>query len=100
MAKLATNFAVYNEPADELDGRDGMFSEIDPMQRYRLINDFTRELTELCCKHGVAIYGGQLAPLDLQWDGPDAEKWEQYALNEDDTLVRGFWNQHPTAVER
>lgn len=72
----------------------------DPTQRYRLLNDFTRELTDLCRKHGVAIYGGQLIPMNMDWHGPDAEKWEQYALNEDDFLVKGFWNQHPTVIER
>jgi hypothetical protein len=77
-----------------------MFSEVGAMERYRMVNDFTRELTELCRRHGVAIDGGWLVPLDMEWKGPDAEKWEQYAINEDDGLVRGFWNQHPSLVVR
>ena len=76
------------------------FSDADPMQRYRLLNDFTRDLTELCRKHGIAISGAQIEPIDLDWNGADAEKWEQYAINEDDFLVRGFWNQHSKAVVR
>ncbi len=76
------------------------FSDADPMQRYRLLNDFTRDLTELCRKYGIAISGAQIESIDLDWNGADAEKWEQYAINEDDFLVRGFWNQHPKAVVR
>ncbi len=65
-------------------------------QRCRHTNEFTRALTELSRKFGIAIVGGQLEALDLAWNGPDAEKWEQYAINEDNFLVRGFWNQHST----
>jgi FPC/CPF motif-containing protein YcgG len=78
----------------------GNFSAVEPMARHRLTTEFTRELTDLCRKHAVAIDGGRLESLDLNWNGPDAEKWEQYALNEDDFLVRGFWNQHPRAIVR
>lgn len=77
-----------------------MLSDIDPRKRVRIVNEFTRDLTELSRKHGLAIVGGYVVSLDMAWNGPDAEKWEQYALNEDDFLVRGFWNQHPRVIER
>ena len=73
----------------------GLFSDVDPLGRYRQTNDFTRELTDLCRKHGIAISGARIERLDLDWKGPDAEQWEQYAVNEDDFLMRGFWNHTP-----
>lgn len=61
-------------------------------------NAFTAALTALCQEHGVAIHGGTVAPLDAAWNGPDAERWEQYAVDDTGALLRGFWNQAPTAA--
>lgn len=93
---MHTNVAKFDR--SNVDG--GLFSDVDPLRRYRQTNDFTRELTELCRKHGVAVVGGRIEQIDLDWKEPDAEQWEQYAVNEDDFLVRGFWNQHAKAVVR
>lgn len=87
-------------PDNERDASAVPLSEVDPTRRYRLVNSFTCELTELSRKFGLAIYGGRVERMDIGWRNSDAEMWEQYALNEDDVLVRGFWNQHPTVVER
>ncbi len=87
-------------PNGDQDASAVPLSEVDATRRYRLVNDFTRDLTELCRKYGLAIYGGKVERMDIGWRNHDAEIWEQYALNEDDVLVRGFWNQHPTVVER
>lgn len=75
-------------------------SSVPVAERCRQTNEFTRALTELSRKYGIVVVGGQLEPISLEWDGPDAEKWEQYAINEDNFLVRGFWNQHVTASAR
>ncbi len=82
------------------DQSENLFSDVDPLRRYRKISQFTEELTDLCRKHGVAIVGGRVEQLDVSWKGPDAEQWEQYAINEDDFLVRGFWNQHSREAAR
>lgn len=55
-------------------------------------NDFTRALDELTRKYGVALVGARVEPIDLSWDGPDAEKWAQYAVRDDGRLERGFWD--------
>jgi hypothetical protein len=65
----------------------------------RTTNEFTRALTDLCFQYGVAIEGGTILQMDMGWDGPDAEKWEQYALD-GNAIVRGFWNQDPTVIVR
>jgi hypothetical protein len=63
-----------------------------------VVSPFTRALTALCQEHGVAIHGGYVAEIDMTWSGPDAEKWEQYAIDSDGALLlRGFWNQAPTS---
>lgn len=67
------------------------------MSDTKTTNDFTRALTDLCFQHGVAIEGGTVVPFNMAWNGPDAEKWEQYAID-GDALVRGFWNQDPTVI--
>ena len=55
-------------------------------------NDFTRELDELTRKYGVVLVGARVEPIDLSWNGPDAEKWAQYAVTENGRLERGFWD--------
>jgi hypothetical protein len=77
-----------------------MLSDVPPGRRYRKMNDFTRELDALTRRYGLAMYGARIEPIDLSWDGPDAEKWEQYALNEDDVLVRGFWDATSAEASR
>lgn len=62
------------------------------------VNAFTQALTDLCREHGVAIEGGVVVPMDMSWNGPDAEKWEQYATDDSGALLRGFWNQAPTVA--
>ena len=69
-----------------------LLSNVPHSKRHRKMNEFTRELDALTRRHGLALYGAHVEPIDLSWNGPDAEKWEQYALNEDDVLVRGFWD--------
>jgi hypothetical protein len=64
------------------------------------VTAFTSALTAVCLEHGVAIDGGRVVQMDMTWSGPDAEKWEQYAVDSDGALVRGFWNQDPTVNER
>jgi hypothetical protein len=83
-----------------LNGHKPVLSDADPMDRYRPLNAFTHDLTALCGKYGVAIEGGRLELINIHWNNVDAEKWEQYAINEDDFLVRGFWNQHAKAIVR
>jgi len=61
---------------------------------------FTRALTALCLEHGAAIDGGHVVQMDMTWNGPDAEKWEQYAVDSDGALLRGFWNQDSKVSER
>jgi hypothetical protein len=77
-----------------------MLSDVPPSRRYRKMSEFTRELDTLTRKYGLALYGARVEPIDLSWDGPDAEKWEQYALNEDDVLVRGFWDARLGGAEQ
>lgn len=56
---------------------------------------FAVALGDLCREHGVAIDGGSVRPIDMDWNGPDAEKWEQYAIGDSGVLLRGFWDQAP-----
>jgi hypothetical protein len=55
-------------------------------------SDFTRDLDELSRKHGLVLVGARVAPIDLSWNGPDAEKWAQYAITDAGILERGFWD--------
>jgi hypothetical protein len=52
--------------------------------------DFTRELTDLCRKHGVGIEGGHVWEMDSKDTGPDADINPEYAINEEGYLVRTF----------
>jgi hypothetical protein len=67
-----------------------LFSDVPTSQRCRQTNEFTNALTELSRKYGVAIVGGQIEPINVSWNGPDAEKWEQYAINEDNCAGPGL----------
>jgi hypothetical protein len=58
----------------------------DPLTR----TAFTRELAELCRKHGVGIEGGCIWEMDLSWTGPDADIRAEYAVDVDGLLVRTF----------
>lgn len=73
------------------DATSNLLSKVPHDKRHREMNEFTKELDALTLRYGLALYGARAVPIDLAWDGPDAEKWERYALNEDDVLVRGFW---------
>jgi hypothetical protein len=52
--------------------------------------DFTRELTDLCRRHGIGIEGGHIWEMDTKDTGPDADANAEYAINEDGYLVRTF----------
>lgn len=77
-----------------------MATEVDPLKRHRTMTHFTLALDKLSREHGFVIEGGYVRSIDLNWRACDAEQWEQYALNEDNFLVRGFWNHHLRSTSR
>jgi hypothetical protein len=54
------------------------------------IDDFTRELTELCRKHAVGIEGGQVWEMDMADTDHLADRWAMYAIDGEGNLVRTF----------
>jgi hypothetical protein len=54
------------------------------------IDDFTRELTELCRKHAVGIEGGQVWEMDMADTDHLADRWAMYAVDGEGNLVRTF----------